>query len=69
MLILGVATNSPAEAKGLRVGDVISMVGQTPVDSPEDVVREVKKASSMSNAVLLLVQREDREQFVAVNLA
>ncbi len=69
VLVLEVAANSPAEAKGLRVGDVISMVGQTQVDSPEDVVREVKKASSRSNAVLLLVQRENREQFVAVNLA
>jgi serine protease Do len=69
VLILGVVPNSPADAKGLRAGDIISMVGQTRVDTPEDVVREVKKASVKSKAILLLVQREDREQFVALNLA
>lgn len=53
----------------MRAGDIISMVGQIRVDTPEDVVREVKKASAKSKAVLLLVQREDREQFVALNLA
>ncbi len=69
VLILEVAPNSPANAKGLRAGDVISMVGQTRVDNPEDVVREVKKASSKSKTILLLVQREDRGQFVALNIA
>lgn len=70
MLIVSVQEGSPAARQGLRAGDVIKMVGQTPVSTPEDVVREVKGiASAERQAVLLLVARGDQERFVAVKLA
>jgi serine protease Do len=65
-----VREDSPAAKKGLRVGDVIAMVGQTDVSTPRDVVREVEQAlEANADVVLLLVARGDNEHFVALNLA
>jgi serine protease Do len=70
VLIVSVQEGSPAARQGLRAGDVIKMVGQTPVSAPADVAREVKGiASAERQAVLLLVARGDQERFVAVKLA
>lgn len=69
-VIVQVQPGSPAEAQGLQAGDVISMVGQTPVQQPQDVVREVKKATAAKReAVLFLVTRGDQEQFITLDLA
>lgn len=69
-LVVNVREDSPAAKKGLRVGDVIAMVGQTDVSTPRDVVREVEQAfEANSDVVLLLVTRGDNEHFVALNLA
>ena len=69
-LVMNVREDSPAAKKGLRVGDVIAMVGQTDVSTPRDVVREVEQAlAANSDVVLLLVARGDNEHFVALNLA
>ena len=69
-VVAGVAPNSPAARKGLRVGDVIAMVGQKPVTSPDDVVREVEKARNADRpAVLLKVVRGSQSRYVALGLA
>lgn len=69
-LVMNVREDSPAAKKGLRVGDVIAMVGQTDVSTPRDVVREVEQAlETNADVVLLLVARGDNEHFVALNLA
>ncbi len=69
VLIVEVQPNSPAHQKGLQPGDVISMVGQTKVDNPQDVVREIKAASTQRESILLLVEHGDEKRFIALNLA
>ncbi|MFQ5995354.1 MAG: DegQ family serine endoprotease [Acidiferrobacterales bacterium] len=67
-VIVGVRPNSPAAKKGLRIGDVITMVGQKKVSNPQEIVNEVKRATkSERDSVLLLVKRGDDQHFVALN--
>jgi serine protease Do len=70
VIIVGVQRNSPADKKGLRPGDVISMVGQKSVEHPQDVVRELQAANKADRkAILMLVKREGQDQFIAMKLA
>lgn len=56
--------------KGIRPGDVITHVNQAPVDSPADVVNAVQKAEKTHRkTVLLLIDRQGEQRFVAVELA
>jgi serine protease Do len=69
-VIVGVRPGSPAEEQGLRVGDVISMVGQTVVQTPQEVVDKVQEASKAEReTVLLRVARGGQEQFITLDLA
>jgi serine protease Do len=69
-VVAQVAPGSPAARKGLRPGDVIAMVGQQPVASPEDVVREVDRAREADRpSVLLKVVRGGQSRYVALGLA
>ena len=70
VLVAGVEGGSPASRAGIRVGSVIQMVGQEPVQSPEQVVDKVKEAASQErSAVLLLVEHRGEKRFVAVEFA
>jgi serine protease Do len=69
-VVASVAPNSPAARKGLRAGDIIAMVGQKPVASPDDVVREVAKAREANrSSILLKVVRGAQSRYVALGLA
>jgi serine protease Do len=69
-LVVGVERGSPASKAGIRVGSVIQMVGQEPVQSPDEVVAKVKEAAKRErSAVLLLVEHRGETQFVAVEFA
>ena len=63
------STSSPAHQKGLQPGAVISMVGQTKIKDPEDVVREVIAVSKRHENALLPVEHGDERRFVALKLA
>ncbi len=70
VVIAGVDGDKDSAEKGLRPGDVITHVNQAPVDSPADVVKAVEKAeSSKRKSVLLLIDRQGEQRFVAVELA
>jgi serine protease Do len=70
VLVAGVVPGSPASKAGIRVGSVIQMVGQEPVESPDEVVAKVKEAAKRERpAVLLLVEHRGETQFVAVEFA
>ncbi len=70
VLVAGVEQNSPASKAGIRPGSVINMVGQKPVDSPDDVIEHVRKAAEQKkSAVLLRVEYRGQNRFVAVKLA
>jgi len=62
-VVTGVKPGSPAERASLRRGDVILEVNQEPVASADDV----KKAADGKDSVLLLVQRKEMKQFVAMS--
>lgn len=70
VLVANVKRGSPASKAGIRVGSVINMVGQEPVNSPDDVIAKVKQAEKQKkSSVLLLVEHEGESRFVAVKFA
>ena len=65
-----VADGGDAAEKGLQAGDVITRVNQDAVTGPADVVRAVEKAKDAHRkSILLLVERQGNQRFVAVDLA
>jgi len=70
VLVTNVRLGSPAARKGLSPGDVIKMVGDKKVESPQDVVAAVKRAADDKKySVLMLVERRGNDRFVAVKFA
>jgi serine protease Do len=60
VLITGVAQDSPAENAGLRAGDVVTRVAQTPVATPEEfrsVLKKILDSQSSDKKVALYVKR------------
>jgi len=69
-VVVAVARGGPAASRGVRPGDVIVRVGQTPVDGAEAFRRIVRKAlNQKADGMVLLVQRGNQAQFVSVPLA
>jgi serine protease Do len=68
VLIQDVTPQSPAARKGLRPGDIILKVGENPVGTPEDVLNQVDlaRADQQNKAILLLVERNGEQRYVAV---
>jgi serine protease Do len=70
VLVAGVQPGSPAEKAGIKEGQVINMVGQEAVKSPEDVISQVKQAAAEKKpSVLLMMQHNGMQRFVAVKFA
>ncbi len=69
VVVTGVAADSWAAKKGLTAGDVIVSVGNTLVSSPADVAARIGQAKQQrQKVVLLLINREAQERFVALPL-
>jgi serine protease Do len=70
VVVTRVLPGSPAERAGIRVGSVISMVGQEPVATPDEVIRQVGDAAREKRpSVLLRVELNGQTSFVPVQLA
>jgi serine protease Do len=66
-LIVGVEPGSPAADRGLAPGDVVTMVGQSPVTGPNDATQKIDEAKSQSReSVLLQVARGGNKRFIAI---
>ncbi len=69
-VVVAVARGGPAASRGIRPGDVIARVGQTPVGGAGEFRRIVRKAVNQdADGLVLLVRRGNQAQFVAVPLA
>jgi serine protease Do len=69
-LVTSVADGGDAAEKGLQAGDLITRVNQNVVAGPADVVHAVEKAKEAHRkSILLLVERQGSQRFVAVDLA
>ena len=68
VLIVGVLPNSPAQAAGIQVGDVIRAIEGLPVDSPPDVQARVE-VTSIGDTLNLDIHRDGRDQTIAVKPA
>lgn len=70
VVIAEVDAGKDAAEKGLRPGDIITSVNQRPVRTPDELAAAVEEASkAQRKAVLLLVERNGEQRFVAVGLA
>ena len=58
-----VRPDSPAAAAGLRAGDVITGIGNRPVNSPEEAARAIR---SQKGSIALRILRDGHNLFVAV---
>ncbi len=69
VVVTEVENDSPAAEKGIRPGDVIVSIENEPASGPEDVVSRIERAQKEKRrAILLLVNRDGQERFVAVPL-
>jgi serine protease Do len=69
VLVVDVAKDSPAAAKGLKPGDLIMEAGQEEVKSPGEVSSKIEEAKkSGRKSVLLLVERQGDLRFIALRL-
>ncbi|HEY9639186.1 MAG TPA: HhoA/HhoB/HtrA family serine endopeptidase [Coleofasciculaceae cyanobacterium] len=65
VLVIDVMPNAPAAAAGLRPGDIILKVGETPVKSASEVQTQVE-SSSVGTVVSVEVQRENESKVFQV---
>ena len=67
--VMGLDRRGIAAAKGIRPGDIIVSVGNTPVRAPADVTDGIRRAEEEARAaVLLLMHRNGEDRYVALPL-
>jgi serine protease Do len=66
VIVSAVQPGSPADLAGIRRGDIILEVNQEPVDSVNDVKKQMAKAGE-KDSLLLLVNRGDGKFFVGLS--
>jgi serine protease Do len=69
-MITGIEAGGAAAREGVRPGDVITRVGNKPIDSPSAVVEAIRDArANDKQSVAILLQRGEQKRFVALPLA
>lgn len=69
VLVTGIREDGPARKIGMGPGDVIVRVGSEAVKTPSEVAKQVEAAKSAErNAVMLLINRQGDQRFVAMKL-
>ncbi|MGK9165301.1 DegQ family serine endoprotease [Inquilinus limosus] len=69
VLVTGTREDGPARETGVGPGDVIVRVGSEAVKTPSEVAKQVKAAKEADrNAVMLLINRQGDQRFVALKL-
>jgi serine protease Do len=69
VLVVDVERGSPAARAGIRPGQLISMVGQSAVETPQQIAERVEQAAAEERAsLLLLVEDRDQKRFIVVKL-
>jgi serine protease Do len=69
VVVVDVAKDSPAAAKGVRPGDLIMEAAQEEVKSPGEVGSKIEEAKkSGRKSILLLVERQGDLRFIALRL-
>jgi serine protease Do len=70
VVVTDVQPGSPAADKGLQPGDVIVEADRTQVEDPGMMAEAVRQAAERGeDSILLLIQRDGQDRFVAVRLA
>ncbi|MBV68340.1 MAG: serine protease [Pelagibacterales bacterium] len=67
LLIVNVEQNSEAERKGIRPGDILQEINQTPVNKINDLKQIIKKSVN-KKGVLLLINRQGNIIFTALKV-
>jgi serine protease Do len=67
LLIVNVEQNSEAERKGIRPGDIVQEINQTPVNKIDDLKKVIKKSLN-KKGVLLLINRQGNIIFTALKV-
>jgi serine protease Do len=67
VVVVEVAQGSPADERGIVVGDIIRRIGQKQVMTVDDLVEGVDEARKEEKSTfLLLIRRDGRERFIAI---
>ncbi|MGF1569094.1 MAG: HhoA/HhoB/HtrA family serine endopeptidase [Nodosilinea sp.] len=68
VVVVGILDGSPAEAAGLRLGDIIQAIGDQPIADPTQVQAEVE-GSKIGDSLRLRINRNGRTETIAVKPA
>jgi serine protease Do len=69
VVVITTAPDSIAADVGIQPGDVISEAAQQEVKTPKELIAQVKEAKKSMKPLLLLINRKDDLQFVAITFA
>ena len=70
IVITDVPQNSPGSAQGLRAGDLLVGAGETPVNTPDDVLQHIAAAKHTGRKNMLIrVERDGNYRFITMPIA
>jgi serine protease Do len=70
VIVLSIDDDSALLGFGIRPGDLVESINQQPVNSPEEAIARLKRAlASEQNSVLMLINRQGTNRYLAMSLA